>query len=181
MRTQEDRSSPNSRLRLSQAAWEECPDLCPNVFSMCPPDRRTGCPMQIGTPASRRGDRHSLSSSLSSHLLEEALQMTLGTVHSPLSDVHCAESPLLKPGARRVNQARTVALTVLLVTVPLSLAAQLNMGTNGTPHRDRRTTPTASVAGGRRGRCISHRSRSTDQCDTPRPCPCMQNSAGRLI
>jgi hypothetical protein len=54
--------------------------------------------------------------------------MTLGTVDTKLSNVRSAELPSFRPEMTRVNQARTIALAVLLVTVPLSLAAQLNMG-----------------------------------------------------
>jgi hypothetical protein len=54
--------------------------------------------------------------------------MTLGTIQSPLSDVRSAESPSFSSRVTRVNQARTIALTVLLVTIPLSLATQFTMG-----------------------------------------------------
>jgi hypothetical protein len=54
--------------------------------------------------------------------------MTLGTILSTLSDVRSAESPSFRPGPTQVNQARTIALTVLLVTIPLSLATQFTMG-----------------------------------------------------
>src|SRR5438105_6136590 len=81
--------------------------------------------------------------------------MTLGATHSPLADVRAAGSPSFRPESTQVNQARTIALTVLLVTIPLSLATQFTMGRLFPPIGLTNALPSAIVVG-----IVAARSRS---------------------